>query len=97
MWATPLGLVFIDGGHSFETAFTDYSVWSRFIIPGGFLLIHDLFPDPAEGGQAPYQVYNLALSSGLFKTYRRVKTLGVLQRIKGGEVPAGGQRSSVLP
>jgi len=96
MWATPLGLVFIDGGHSFETAFTDYSVWSRFIIPGGFLLIHDLFPDPAEGGQAPYQVYNLALSSGLFKTYRRVKTLGVLQRIKGGEVPAGGQRSSAF-
>jgi predicted O-methyltransferase YrrM len=79
-WATPLSLVFIDGGHSFETAATDYRCWAKHIQPGGFLLIHDIFEKPEEGGQAPYEVYKLALASGLFETHSRVKTLGVLGR-----------------
>ncbi len=80
-WSTPISLVFIDGGHSYQDAFTDYNAWSRHIIPGGFLLIHDIFKDPKEGGQAPYQVYKLALGSGLFKELEMTKTLGVLKRI----------------
>ena len=79
-WATPLSLVFIDGGHSFESAYTDYNVWAGHITEGGYLLIHDIFPDPAEGGQAPYQIYKLALASGLFQEVTMIKTLGVLQR-----------------
>jgi predicted O-methyltransferase YrrM len=79
-WATPLSLVFIDGGHSMEAAGTDYDAWSGHILPGGFLLIHDIFPEPSQGGQAPYRIYNLALESGLFKKVKMVKTLGVLQR-----------------
>jgi predicted O-methyltransferase YrrM len=86
-WATPLSLVLIDGGHSIESAFADYNSWARHIVPGGFLLIHDIFPDPAMGGQAPYQVYNLALASGLFRQVSMVKTLGVLQRLKCREIP----------
>jgi len=80
-WQTPLSLVFIDGGHSFEAASTDYAVWSPHILPGGYLLIHDIFEDPKEGGQAPYRVYQLALSSGRFDPLPRVKTLGILQRL----------------
>ena len=49
-WQTPLGLVFIDGGHSYEAALTDYRVWSPHLLPGGYLLIHDLFENPEEGG-----------------------------------------------
>ena len=79
-WATPLSLVFIDGGHSMHTALSDYSCWSPHIIPGGYLLIHDIFTDPAEGGQAPHHVYDLALSSGQFEHLLMVRTLGVLQR-----------------
>lgn len=86
-WATPLGLVFIDGGHSFEAAFTDYNVWTRHIVPGGYLLIHDIFPDPADGGQAPYDVYKLAMASGLFRKLPMTRTLGVLQRLECGETP----------
>ena len=56
-WATPLGLVFIDGGHSFETALTDYLCWHKHLVPGGYLLFHDIIADPAKGGQAPYKVY----------------------------------------
>jgi len=83
-WRTPLSLVFIDGGHSFDAAFRDYSCWSPFILPGGYLVLHDIFPDPADGGQAPYCIYQLALASGLFEELPRVDTLGVLQRISPG-------------
>ena len=82
LWATPLSMVFIDGGHSQEATLTDYECWSRHIIPGGYLLIHDIFKDPADGGQAPYQIYNLACSSGKFNPLSMIKTLGVLQREK---------------
>ncbi len=80
-WATPLSLVFIDGGHSYEAAHTDYKCWAGHIMPGGYLLIHDIFKDPEKGGQAPYRVYKLALKSGLFRELRLIKTLGVLQRL----------------
>ncbi len=87
LWSTPLSLVFIDGSHTYESAFADYTSWAPHIIPGGFLAIHDIFPDPNEGGQAPYFVYKKALESGLFAELPMVKTLGVLRRLKTGEVP----------
>jgi MMP 1-O-methyltransferase len=86
-WATPLSLVFIDGGHAFGTVFSDYTAWAGHIMGGGFLLIHDIFPDPAKGGQAPLHVYDLARHSGLFQEVSLVNTLGVLKRLKGGELP----------
>ena len=82
LWATPLSLVFIDGGHSMEAACTDYKSWAGHILPGGFLLIHDIFIDPSQGGQAPHHIYNLALESGLFQEVKMVKTLGVLKRVE---------------
>ncbi len=87
LWATPLSLVFIDGGHSLEAAYTDYIAWAGHIIPDGYLLIHDIFKNPDKGGQAPYQVYKMALASGLFKELPMVNTLGVLQRIPPGAIP----------
>jgi predicted O-methyltransferase YrrM len=80
-WATPLSLVFIDGGHALETVLTDYRVWARHIMAGGYLAVHDIFPDPASGGQAPFEVYNLAVASGLFQEIAMVKTLRVLKRM----------------
>ncbi|AMX04108.1 class I SAM-dependent methyltransferase [Microbulbifer thermotolerans] len=80
-WNTPLGLVFIDGGHSLEAAMTDYRSWSRHIVPGGYLAIHDIFPDPADGGQAPYEIYKMALASAQFELVEMVDTLGILRRI----------------
>ena len=81
-WATPLGMVFIDGGHTSEAALADYGCWAPHIMPGGYLLIHDIFEDPAHGGQAPRQIYHLAYSSGQFDSLPMTKTLGVLQRKK---------------
>lgn len=80
-WRTPLSLVFIDGGHSRAAALTDYRSWCGHVVPGGVLAIHDLFPDPAEGGQAPIEIYRLALASGLFAELETTRTLGVLRRL----------------
>lgn len=80
-WSIPLGLVFIDGGHSWEAALSDYQTWAPHVAQGGFLAIHDLFPDPSKGGQAPIEIYRLALASRLFTELPTVGTLGVLRRI----------------
>ena len=79
-WATPLGLVFIDGGHSYESALNDYQCWSRCLLPGGFLIFHDIYMDAAKGGQAPRQVYEKALQSGDFDQLPMVNTLGILRK-----------------
>ncbi len=80
-WSTPLAMVFIDGGHSMEAAMADYRSWAGHIRQGGILAIHDLFPDPAAGGQAPITIYRLALASGLYSEIEVVNTLGLLRRI----------------
>jgi len=80
VWQTPLGMVFVDGGHSPEAAHTDYECWAPKVAPGGILAIHDLFPDPAEGGQAPIEIYRRALGSGDFEKLPTTRTLGVLRR-----------------
>jgi MMP 1-O-methyltransferase len=79
-WTTPLGLIFIDGGHSYETALTDYLHWNIHLTPNGFLIFHDIYLDPAKGGQAPYEVYKQALKSGQFTELPMVNTLGILRK-----------------
>lgn len=79
-WATPLSFIFIDGGHAFDTVMGDYRAWSPHLIPGGLLAFHDVFPDPSQGGQAPYQVYRHALTSGDFAKHSVIRSLAVLLR-----------------
>ncbi|MDW3176616.1 MAG: class I SAM-dependent methyltransferase [Acidimicrobiia bacterium] len=64
VWTTPLALLFIDGGHGSEPAHRDYEGWTPKLISGGTLLIHDVFPDPADGGRPPYEIYLRALDDG---------------------------------
>jgi predicted O-methyltransferase YrrM len=80
-WATPLAFLFIDGGHGDEPARTDYERWTPHVVAGGTLCIHDVFPDPADGGRPPYeQIYRPALASGSFVEERAVGSLRVLRR-----------------
>lgn len=82
LWAMPLSLLFIDGGHGEEPARLDYELWTPHVAPGGFLAIHDVFPDPADGGRPPYeQIYLPALASGLFQEHSTTGSLRVLQRL----------------
>lgn len=80
-WSTPVALVFIDGGHGSEPAHTDYEMWSPKVAPGGLLCIHDVFPDPADGGRPPFEIYQRALESGRFVDVRAVGSLRVLRRV----------------
>ncbi|HEU5034631.1 MAG TPA: class I SAM-dependent methyltransferase [Mycobacteriales bacterium] len=78
LWSTPLAMLFIDGGHSAEHCIDDYAGWTPHLMPGGVLAIHDVFPDPADGGQAPYEhIYLPALRDGCTEV-RHVGSLRVL-------------------
>jgi hypothetical protein len=85
LWGTPLGLLFIDGGHGVEPARADYLAWTPQIAMGGLLVIHDVFPDPADGGRPPYEeIFRPALESGRFGLLEAVGSLRILQRLDGG-------------
>ncbi len=78
-WTTPLSLLFIDGGHGHDPAHRDYELWTPHVAPGGTLCIHDVFPDPADGGRPPHEIYLRALDDG-FAERRAVGSLRVLTR-----------------
>lgn len=78
-WQTPLSLLFIDGGHGEKPAHDDYESWTPKLAADGLLLIHDVFPDPADGGRPPYEIYLRALDDG-FVEVDVVGSLRVLQR-----------------
>lgn len=80
-WATPLSFLFIDGGHGTKPAHDDYDHWVPHVAPGGLLAIHDVFPDPADGGRPPYEIYLRAMESGEFAELGVTGSLRVLQRV----------------
>jgi hypothetical protein len=81
-WATPLALVFIDGGHGVEPARADYAGWTPHVAAGGLLVIHDVFPDPADGGRPPYEeIFVPAVASGWFEPVSATGSLRVLRRV----------------
>lgn len=81
-WATPLAFLFIDGGHGVQPARADYAGWTPHVMVGGLLAIHDVFPDPADGGRPPYEeIYLPALASGRFAEVSATGSLRVLQRV----------------
>ncbi|GAA1519309.1 class I SAM-dependent methyltransferase [Sphaerisporangium rubeum] len=79
-WNTPLAMLFIDGAHSEEPVTLDYEGWAPHVMPGGALVFHDIYPDPADGGQGPYRVYQRALATGEYREVRAEGSLRVLQR-----------------
>ena len=81
LWQGAAGFVFIDGGHTDEAAQADYAGWAPKVVVGGLLAIHDVFPDPADGGQAPYRIYLGALDSGEFEELPGQGSLRILRRI----------------
>jgi predicted O-methyltransferase YrrM len=81
-WRTPLSLLFIDGGHGEQPARDDYEGWAPHVMPGGLLVVHDVFPDPADGGRPPYeQIYLPALAGGEFEEVDALGSMRVLRRV----------------
>jgi predicted O-methyltransferase YrrM len=81
-WAHPIDFLFVDGGHTDEAAQADYRGWAPHVRAGGTLVIHDVFPDPADGGQAPYRIYRAALDEGGFTETSVTGSLRVLRRAR---------------
>ncbi|KAB8193766.1 class I SAM-dependent methyltransferase [Nonomuraea phyllanthi] len=84
LWNTPLGMLFIDGAHSEEPVTRDYEGWAPHVMAGGALVFHDIYPDPADGGQGPYRVYQRAVRSGAFRETSVQGSLRVLERVNPG-------------
>ena len=76
-----ISLLFIDGGHSFEAALSDYNAWKDKICADGLLVIHDVFPNPKDGGRPPYEIYTLARESKEFDDLGIYETLGILKKV----------------
>jgi predicted O-methyltransferase YrrM len=83
LWRTPLSMLFIDGGHAEVHAQNDYTGWARWLMRDGLLVIHDVFPDPADGGRPPYNVFLRALDSGDFEEVEGLGSMRVLRRRAG--------------
>jgi predicted O-methyltransferase YrrM len=82
-WRTPVGLLFIDGGHAEVHAQNDYTGFARWVVPGGALVIHDVFERPEDGGQAPFHVWQRAVAGGAFTPEGTVGSMRVLRRTSG--------------
>lgn len=82
-WRTPLRFLFIDGGHTEEAAQRDFDGWGRWVEVGGALVIHDVFPDPNDGGQAPFHIYQRALATGAFREVSAIGSMRILERVSG--------------
>jgi len=81
-WTTPLAFLFIDGGHGAEPARLDFEGWTPHVADGGTLAIHDVFPDPADGGRPPYeQIFLPAVESGRFELVSATGSLRILRRV----------------
>ena len=82
-WRAPVALLFLDGNHTEPVAQHDYAAFARWVQPGGLLVVHDVFPDPADGGQAPWHVVQRATGSGVFVPASQTGSLRVLRRASG--------------
>ena len=79
-WTTPLAFCFIDGGHGDDPAWADYRGWAPAVERDGWLAIHDVFPDPADGGRPPYDIWRSALDSEEFVEDGACGSLRILRR-----------------
>lgn len=79
-WAAPLGLVFVDGGHSHESAMADCINWSKKVASKGILAIHDIYPDEEHGGQGPRLAMEAVLGEGQFEKIEQIGSLVMLRK-----------------
>lgn len=90
-WTSPLELLFLDGNHTEEVAQHDFAAFAPHLTAGAVLAVHDVFPDPEDGGRAPWHVVERALGSGGFTAESVTGSLRILRRtgvrLAGGPSP----------
>jgi MMP 1-O-methyltransferase len=79
-WSSPLALLFLDGNHTEDVAQHDYAAFAPHLVTGALLAVHDVFPDPRDGGRPPWHVVQRALRAGAFVPVSEHGSLRVLRR-----------------
>jgi predicted O-methyltransferase YrrM len=85
-WSMPVDFIFVDGDHSRPGIERDWTIWSRFVQPGGVVLLHD--SRPIEGRPVHESVHytnDVILQDQRFVCIDSVDSLTVLERRR--EVP----------
>lgn len=73
-WTLPIDILHIDGRHRYEDVKQDYETWSRFVRPGGVILLHDTCVT-----REPYGVHRFFSEISLPKTnFTHSEGLGVV-------------------
>ncbi len=76
VWSEPIGLLWLDGDHSYAAVTADFFGFEPFVTPGGYIAIHDSI-DQRLG---PAKVVAEALSSGRFEKVAEVELTTVLRK-----------------
>ena len=74
-WDTPIGVSFIDGDHHYKSALSDYSLFAKHIVVGGWLAIHDYHIKDVRR-----VIDEIIIPSGLWTDIELTETLWVCKR-----------------
>lgn len=86
-WRDPIELLWIDGDHRYKAIVTDIKSWSRFVIEGGYMALHD-YPGLDLTKQAHKAVHNLVMSKPeewRVVADRKAGSIIVFERMKNNE------------
>ncbi|KMP12246.1 hypothetical protein UZ36_01420 [Candidatus Nitromaritima sp. SCGC AAA799-C22] len=79
---TGIRLLLIDGDHRYKGCRQDIVSWTRYLIPGGILAVHDYcnVSEDVDFSSVVRAVYETVLTRDRFKDYRQTETLFIATR-----------------
>ena len=78
-WKEPLGVLFIDGDHHYKQALNDYELFSKHLVDGGYLAIHDIVIKTVKK-----LIDEVIIPSGLWVEFELVETLWIARKADNG-------------
>jgi predicted O-methyltransferase YrrM len=75
-WSRPIGMLWLDGDHSFDGVTRDFEAWAPFLVPEAVVAFHDA-QDPMLG---PRQVIDRLLADGDYEQFSAVDQLVALRK-----------------
>ena len=71
-WMMPIGMLFVDGNHSFEAVLTDLGVWLPHVIKHGIIALHDSDRPEIKAAIASYRILEKVDEVHTLSVYRRL-------------------------
>jgi hypothetical protein len=76
-WSNPIGILFMDACHNYKPTLDNFNVWSKYVIFGGMVIMHDNHPDHLGVVQA----LNVIEKMGAWEVVSRCNTMVMLKRV----------------